>query len=268
MEIHVQDGVDQEAAFGDRGTVGRGVLGPLLLEGRGELAAGVEKVTAAFLEEAALACGRHPDLTGELELLCQAHPLRERLRSARITALYRCGRQADALGAYQQLRTTLADELGIDPSAQLRWLEAAVLAQDPGLDLTPPPDSSPARSGSADVSHPAVGCRFIAAAPEQLWRTHLTGLGTGGRKRSPLRDRGRLLGCSIDARMNASRVVAALRTVIAGSGRTCGCAPGPASAGRLGGPGRGLRPPGGDGLLRRAAADEKPTPAASGRTSV
>jgi DNA-binding SARP family transcriptional activator len=84
--------------------------------------------------EANLACGYHADLVGELALLCHMHPLRERLWAHRITALYRCGRQADALAAYQQLRCLLADELGIDPSAPLRQLEAAVLAQDPALD--------------------------------------------------------------------------------------------------------------------------------------
>jgi DNA-binding SARP family transcriptional activator len=91
--------------------------------------------------EALLACGRHPELLGELELLCQRHPLRERLWAHRITALYRCGRQAEALAVYQQLRITLGEELGIDPSPPLRRLEAAVLTQDPDLDaptLRPP----------------------------------------------------------------------------------------------------------------------------------
>ena len=83
--------------------------------------------------EADLGCGRHAELVGELELLCRAQPLREQLCAHRITALYRCGRQGDALGAYQQLRATLADELGIDPSPGLRRLETAVLTQDPSL---------------------------------------------------------------------------------------------------------------------------------------
>jgi DNA-binding SARP family transcriptional activator len=83
--------------------------------------------------EADLGCGRHAEVVGELELLCRTQPLRERLWAHRITALYRCGRQADALGAYQQLRATLADELGIDPSPELRRLETAVLTQDPSL---------------------------------------------------------------------------------------------------------------------------------------
>ncbi len=78
--------------------------------------------------DAQLADGRHTELVAELENLCRRHPLRERLWSQRMLALYRCGRQADALAAYQELRTTLADELGLDPSSELRKLGA----RDPG----------------------------------------------------------------------------------------------------------------------------------------
>jgi DNA-binding SARP family transcriptional activator len=84
--------------------------------------------------DADLACGRHASLTGELEALCAQHPLRERLWAQRITALYRSGRQADALRVYQELRRSLADELGIDPSPELQALEQAVLNHDPSLD--------------------------------------------------------------------------------------------------------------------------------------
>ena len=83
--------------------------------------------------DAELACGRHAELVGELEELCHDHRLREPLWAQRMLALYRCGRQADALAVYQQLRTILADELGLDPSGELRKLEAAILAQDPVL---------------------------------------------------------------------------------------------------------------------------------------
>ena len=81
--------------------------------------------------EADLACGHHADVLGELAALCRAHPLREGLWAQWITALYRGGRQADALQAYQNLRSALGAELGIDPSPALRRLEAMVLAQDP-----------------------------------------------------------------------------------------------------------------------------------------
>jgi DNA-binding SARP family transcriptional activator len=80
-----------------------------------------------------LACGRHGEVLGELAALCSAHRYREGLWAKWITALYRCGRQADALSAYHDLRSTLVAELGIDPSPGLRGLEAAVLAQDPDL---------------------------------------------------------------------------------------------------------------------------------------
>ena len=83
--------------------------------------------------EAELACGGHAGVVPELEQLTAAHPLREQLWALRILALYRAGRQAEALRAYQDLRCRLAEELGLDPSPQLRALEAAVLAQDSQL---------------------------------------------------------------------------------------------------------------------------------------
>ena len=83
--------------------------------------------------DALLATGRHQETLGELETLTGAHPLRERFWYQRLLALYRCGRQAEALRAYQQLRATLVDHLGIEPSPQLRELEAQILRQDPAL---------------------------------------------------------------------------------------------------------------------------------------
>jgi predicted ATPase/DNA-binding SARP family transcriptional activator len=93
--------------------------------------------------EADLACGRHASLASELEGLAAAHPLRERLCGQRVLALYRCGRQADALQAYQELRARLADELGIDPNPALARLHQAVLRQEPSLDWTPPTPLAP-----------------------------------------------------------------------------------------------------------------------------
>jgi DNA-binding SARP family transcriptional activator len=87
--------------------------------------------------EADLACGRHGELVGELDGLVRAHPVRERLRAQQMTALYRSGRQADALHAYDDLRHHLGEELGIDPSAALVRLHGAVLRQDAALDPTP-----------------------------------------------------------------------------------------------------------------------------------
>jgi DNA-binding SARP family transcriptional activator len=85
--------------------------------------------------EADLASGRHAALVGELEAFVREHPLRERLRAQLMLALYRSGRQADALQAYQDARRILVDELGIDPSRPLRELQQAILEQDPALDL-------------------------------------------------------------------------------------------------------------------------------------
>jgi DNA-binding SARP family transcriptional activator len=85
--------------------------------------------------DADLALGRHNELVGELEALVAEQPLRERLRGCQMTALYRSGRQAEALDAYQNARRALVDELGIEPSPGLQELERAILRQDPALDL-------------------------------------------------------------------------------------------------------------------------------------
>jgi predicted ATPase/class 3 adenylate cyclase len=96
--------------------------------------------------QARLDCGQASELIAELEVLTGEHRLRERLWGLRMLALYRSGRQAEALGAYQQLRTILVDELGIEPGTELRELHQQILAQDPNLAVvTPPPAASPAR---------------------------------------------------------------------------------------------------------------------------
>src|SRR3954469_4726550 len=87
------------------------------------------------LIDAKLALGRHGDVVGQLERLVEEHPYRERLRAQLMLALYRADRQADALQAYQDARRQLVEELGIEPGERLREIEAAVLAQDPGLAL-------------------------------------------------------------------------------------------------------------------------------------
>jgi hypothetical protein len=87
--------------------------------------------------DADLATGRHADVVGELDMLAAEQPLREGVHGRRIVALYRCGRQAEALEAYQAARRALVEELGVEPGRALRELQQAVLAQDPSLDLTP-----------------------------------------------------------------------------------------------------------------------------------
>ena len=100
---------------------------------------------------AELTTGAHATVIGELERLTAEHPLRERLWGQLMVALYRCDRQADALRAYQEARRYLIEELGIEPGAELRRIEAAVLAQDPALD--------------APLVAPADGSTVVAAAP-------------------------------------------------------------------------------------------------------
>jgi WD40 repeat protein/DNA-binding SARP family transcriptional activator len=85
--------------------------------------------------DADIALGRHVEVLGELEALTHEHVLRERLWGYLILALYRSGRQADALAAYQRLRAVLAQELGIDPSRELQELHQKVLRQDGSLEL-------------------------------------------------------------------------------------------------------------------------------------
>ncbi|TWF78050.1 LuxR family transcriptional regulator [Pseudonocardia hierapolitana] len=88
--------------------------------------------------ELRLELGQHAELAGELIALVAEHPLRERLRGCAMRALYRAGRQAEALATYQDVQTRLADELGIDPSPELAALHQAILTRDPALDPTPP----------------------------------------------------------------------------------------------------------------------------------
>jgi len=87
--------------------------------------------------EAELAAGRHRELAPELAELTSAHPLREQFRAHQMLALYRSGRQADALAAFHQLRDDLADELGIDPSPPLQALHQAILRADPLIGSPP-----------------------------------------------------------------------------------------------------------------------------------
>src|SRR6202034_2217716 len=99
---------------------------------------------------AELGLGRHGKLAAGLEALCRQHPLRERLWELLILALYRAGRQAEALRAYTEIRDRLADELGIDPGPALRDLETRILGQHPSLSPEPvPPEPLPPAPGSA-----------------------------------------------------------------------------------------------------------------------
>jgi YVTN family beta-propeller protein len=85
--------------------------------------------------DADLAAGLHAEVVGELAGLVAAHPLREKLHAQRMLALYRSGRQSEALEAYQAARTALVDQIGVEPGPELRQLQEAILAQDPALEL-------------------------------------------------------------------------------------------------------------------------------------
>jgi len=106
--------------------------------------------------EAEIAAGRHREVIGRFEALLAEHPLRERLWWLLMVALYRAGRQADALRAYQKARAELRDELGLDPGPELRELEAAILRQDPALDLLLAPVTSPTSPPPGVAPSPAA----------------------------------------------------------------------------------------------------------------
>ncbi|MFE3119151.1 BTAD domain-containing putative transcriptional regulator [Streptomyces niveus] len=95
--------------------------------------------------DARLELGEHALVADELTDLVALHPLRERLRAAHLRALYLAGRQDAALRGYTELRTRLAEELGVDPGPALTALHRAILAQDPALTAAPPPTTSAAR---------------------------------------------------------------------------------------------------------------------------
>jgi SARP family transcriptional regulator, regulator of embCAB operon len=118
-------------------------------------------VALEALYVARLESGQSRELVAELEHLVVEHPFREGLRKQLMLALYRSGRQADALAAYQAARTALVEELGIEPGPELRELEQQVLAQSPSLDAAP--------SRSIDV----LGETFRAGERSPLGRIEL-----------------------------------------------------------------------------------------------
>ena len=142
--------------------------------------------------DAELTLGRHEAVTGELEALTSANPMRERLWSQRMLALYRAGRQAEALRVFQDLRAVLVAELGIEPGHDVTWMEHAILAQDPALDFAVPPedDDEPVRVASAVAppsykvrlpgsQHevPLVGRAHESASLREWWRSVPSGAG-------------------------------------------------------------------------------------------
>jgi predicted ATPase/DNA-binding SARP family transcriptional activator len=155
-------------------------------------AGALEEVRLAALELRAdieLARGHHAQLVPELEALVAAHPYRERLREQHVLALYRSGRQADALEAYRTARRTLSEELGIEPGPRLRHLEQRILRHDPALEA--PEAKRPRTIALPAPPTPLVGRRLEVAAVTALLRGDarlitLTGPGGTGKTRLAL----------------------------------------------------------------------------------
>jgi WD40 repeat protein/DNA-binding SARP family transcriptional activator len=139
--------------------------------------------------DADLAAGRHREVAAELAALVSEHPLRERLHAQRMLALYRCGRQADALDAYRQARALLVEQIGVEPGPELRELHAAVLRQDRSLDapvqtaLPPELERGPPLAGRTVElerlraawrrARRGRGCTLILTGVEGIGRTRL-----------------------------------------------------------------------------------------------
>ncbi|MFK7919525.1 MAG: BTAD domain-containing putative transcriptional regulator, partial [Ilumatobacter sp.] len=120
-----------------------------------------------LLFDARMRLGNHADVVGELEALATDHPFREDFRRLHMIALYRSGRQAEALRAFQRTRTTLIDELGLEPSTDLRSLHQQILEQSPALDL-------PSTSTRAPVAgSPAAADAFAPRVRSYEFRTSL-----------------------------------------------------------------------------------------------
>jgi YVTN family beta-propeller protein len=110
--------------------------------------------------EADLAVGQARELIGELRDLVERHPLRERLRGQLMLALYRSGRQAEALGVYQEFRRALSEQLGLEPTPSLDQLQLAILGHDPALDL-------PASGATTDASEATSNLSVLRTTPKR-----------------------------------------------------------------------------------------------------
>ena len=180
----------------------------------------LEELRAAVLEdrvEADLALGRHGDVVGELEALASAHPLRERLYQQLMIALYRCGRQAEALAVYHSARTTLVEELGIEPGPGLKRVERAILEQDASLNAPAIAATKAERPSPVPAAHRA---RLLTAAAAVLLVTAALLVGGSSAFRGPAASL--TAGPDTVGVINADRNV--LTEVVPGPGRPGGVA--------------------------------------------
>ena len=154
--------------------------------------------------DAELELGRHAEVIPQLERLVVDHPLRERICAQLMLALYRAGRQADALQAFQAARTRLVDELGIDPGPALQRLERQILNHDPELASPPKRSVASARASLPRQPTPLIGReREIEDVTELLrrrdvWLVTLTGTGGTGKTRLAVQAAGELVDAFAD----------------------------------------------------------------------
>ena len=142
--------------------------------------------------DADLAAGRHAEVIAELDALVAANPLRERLHAQRMLALYRAGRQSEALAAYRAARAELVEQIGVEPGAELQRLHEQILAHDPALDLPAAAEPESRAPPRATLARGAGGRRGARAGRRPGVRDH-----PRARARQPRGDpRGRCRACS------------------------------------------------------------------------
>ena len=140
-----------------------------LVRGGGAAAGEIRLAGLEVRLAAGLAVGRDADVVAEAQALCAAHPLHEQFWVHLVTALYRCGRQADALAALRRVRALLAEEIGADPGVELRALEQRVLRQDPTLAAPTRPGGRAAAAELDPPGRPLFGRAAELAWLEQAW---------------------------------------------------------------------------------------------------
>jgi DNA-binding SARP family transcriptional activator len=173
--------------------------------------------------EAWLALGRHVAAAAELEALVDAHPLRERLWALLMTALYRAGRQADAMRAFQRCRATLDEELGLEPGPELRRLEEAILLHEPLEELRAPsavPPLVPPRPPAPEPADAEGTAVAPGAHPPLVGRAAPLGR-LQARLHDACRGRGAMVLIEGEAGVGKTRLAEELTTAAAARGMAC-----------------------------------------------